>query len=206
MQAGNVQRQHAVEVVLEVEANLQRAFDGHLFDVGEHRSIAEAALGGHQLEGVAHVFGGDGLAVLETRLGVEEKTNPQTVGVHLHLFRDQAIHRVRLIQRAIGQWRVHPAVDLAHIDALIDVGIEVIELADFFRRPGQRTTLGGVRVDVIEVLEAGRVFRCLAIDGQGVGRRRQHCLPATAQRNTQKQAPQKTVKTRHGGAFLVRTE
>jgi hypothetical protein len=59
-------------------------------DVGELLAIAEAALGHQQVEGVAHVFGGDRRAVGETGLGVEVKRTQRPSGIAFHLLRDQA--------------------------------------------------------------------------------------------------------------------
>jgi hypothetical protein len=71
-----VQRQRAVEVVLEGEAHLTRAFDQYVLHVGVLLAITQAALGHQQIEGVAHVFGGDWLAVGEACLGVQRKAHP----------------------------------------------------------------------------------------------------------------------------------
>jgi hypothetical protein len=89
--------------LLEVEAHLARAFDLDVLDVGEHRAKAQAALGHQQVEGVAHVFGGDRRAVGETCLGVEVEAQRQAVVGAFHLLGHQAVDGVGLIQGALGQ-------------------------------------------------------------------------------------------------------
>jgi hypothetical protein len=68
---------------------------------------------------------------------------------------DQAIDGVGLIEGALGQRRVQPAVDLADANAFVDIGQDVVELADLDGRTAQAAALGGAGVGVVEMLEAG---------------------------------------------------
>ncbi|MNI56306.1 hypothetical protein D3C73_1113010 [compost metagenome] len=165
-QGRDVQRQGAVFVVLEVEAHGQWRFDYHAFYVGELRAISQAALGHQQVEGVAHVLGGDRLAIGKLRLGVKEEAQGQAIVGALHLLRHQAVHRVRLVQRALRQGRVEQAIDLAHADALVYVRQDMVEMPDLDRRTAHRPALGRLRIGVGKMTEAGRVLGGLAVDGQ----------------------------------------
>ncbi|MNP14299.1 hypothetical protein D3C76_1066150 [compost metagenome] len=165
-QGRDVQRQGAVFVVLEVEAHGQWRFDYHAFYVGELRAISQAALGHQQVEGVAHVLGGDRLAIGKPRLGVKEEAQGQAIVGALHLLRHQAVHRVRLVQRALRQGRVEQAIDLAHADALVYVRQDMVEMPDLDRRTAHRPALGRLRIGVGKMTEAGRVLGGLAVDGQ----------------------------------------
>ncbi len=73
-QGGDIQGQGAVFIAGKVKTHLALAFDFDVLDVGEQGAKAQAALGHQQVEAVAHIFGGDRLAVGKTRLGVEVET------------------------------------------------------------------------------------------------------------------------------------
>ncbi|MND67427.1 hypothetical protein D3C80_588420 [compost metagenome] len=78
-QGCDIQGQGAIFVVLEIKADGQWRFHFDAFDVGELGSVAQAALGHQQVEGVAHVLGGNRFAIGKTRLGVEVKAQGQAV-------------------------------------------------------------------------------------------------------------------------------
>ena len=165
--ARQIQRQAAVVIGLEVEADLQRAFHADLSDVAVELPIAQAGLGHQGLEGEPDIFGADRLAIVEARLGVDEEAHPAVVRVALHLLGDQSIDAVGFVQRAIGQRLVDPGIDLRHPGGLVHVGQQVGEAVGFLGRAAQRTALGRVRIDVVEMFEIGRVFGRFAIYGHG---------------------------------------
>ncbi len=167
-QGRDIQRQGAVFVAFEVEAHGQRCLDFDAFDVGKLGAITQAALGHQQVVGVANVLGGDRFAIGKTRLRVDEKAQRQTVFRAFHFFRHQTVHRVRLIQRALGQWRIQQTVDLRHADAFVYIRQQMIEVADFDCRAPHRPTLRRLRIGVVEMAEAGGVFGRFAVNGQCV--------------------------------------
>lgn len=126
-QGGDVQGQRAAFVVLEVEAHGALVLDHDVLDRRELGAIAQAALGHQQLEAVAHILGGDGLAIGEAGLGVQVEAQGQAIVGTLHLLRHQAINGIGLVQRALGQRRIQHPVDLADADAFVDVGQDVVE-------------------------------------------------------------------------------
>lgn len=168
-QAGEVQWQGAAVVGLEVEAHAVRAFHNDGGNIGELGAVLEAALAHQQLEGKAYVLGAHRLAIGEGGARVDLETQPGIVRAALHAPGDQAVDGVGLIERAHGQWRIQQAIDLADADAFVDVRQDMVELADLDGRTAQDATFGGVWVDVVEMLEAGVVAGCFAVDGEGVG-------------------------------------
>ncbi|VVN73228.1 hypothetical protein PS685_05157 [Pseudomonas fluorescens] len=170
-QGRNVQGQGTVLVVLEVETHGAWRLHFDALDVGELRAITQAALGHQQVEGVAHVFGGDRLAIGKPGLGVEVETQGQAVIGALHRLRHQAVDGVRLVQRALGQGRIDQAVDLRHADALVDVRQDMVEMADFNRRTTHGAALGGLQVGVGKMTEVGGILGRFAIHGQRMLRR-----------------------------------
>jgi len=173
-QGGDIQRQGAVFIAGKIEAHLAFAFDFDVFDVGEQRAKAQAALGHQQIEAVAHVFGGDRCAIGKTGLGVEVEAQRQAVVRAFHLLGDQAVDRVRLVQGAQGQGRVEPAVDLGHADAFVDIGQHMVEAPDLDGRTPQAAALGRVGVGIVEMAEADAIFGRFAIHGQVGLRGRDH--------------------------------
>jgi len=165
-QGRDVQRQGAVLVVLEVKAYGQWRFDFHALDVGELCAIPQAALGHQQVEGVAHILGGDRLAIGKSRLGVEVEAQGQAIVGALHLLRHQAVYGVRFVQRALRQGGVEQAIDLRHADALVYIRQDVVEMPDLDRRAPHRPAFGCLRVGVGKMTEAGRVLGRLAVYGQ----------------------------------------
>ena len=204
MQTGQIQRQGAVLVVLEVETNLQRAFDDPVLDLAVEHAIAQAAFGHQRVVGKGHVLGGDRRVVSETGLGVQVETHPQAVGVALDLLRDKPVNRIGLVQRAEGQGGIHPLIDLGDTGALVDIGRQVGELTDFHRCSTERTALGRVRVYKIEVLEVGRVFGRFAIHRQGMAGRGVDAQAHAGQHGHQQRTEQGQEKCRHHWASLYR--
>ncbi len=173
-QGGDIQRQGAVFIAGKVKPDLALAFDFDVFDVGEQGTKAQAALGHQQIEAVAHVLGGNRLAVGKTCLGVEVEAQRQTVVGALHLFSHQAVDRVGLIQGALGQGGIQPAVDLGNADAFVDIGQHMVKAPDFDRRAAQAATLGRVRVGIVEMAETGGVLGRFAVYGEVGLRGRDH--------------------------------
>ena len=173
-QGGDIQGQGAVFVAGEVKAHLTFAFDFDVFDVGKQRAIAQAALGHQHVKAVAHVLRGNGRAIGKTRLGVQVEAQRQAVACAFHLLRHQAIDSVRLIQRAQRQGRVHPAVDLGHADAFVDIGQHMVKAPHLQRRTPQAAALGGVGVGVVEMAETFGVLGRLAVYRQVGLRGRDH--------------------------------
>ncbi|MNP12154.1 hypothetical protein D3C76_1043740 [compost metagenome] len=167
-QGRQVQGQRAVLVAFEVEDDLPRVLYRDLINIGELSAVPEIARTHEQLEGVAHILGADRLAIGKACSRVKIEAQPVPVGIAFKLLRHQPIHRVGLVLRAHGQRRVQPAIDLGNADALVDIGNEVVELADLDGRAAQRSAFRRVGIGVSEVLEAGRVTRRFTVDGQGV--------------------------------------
>ncbi|MNN27877.1 hypothetical protein D3C81_1414270 [compost metagenome] len=167
-QSGQVQWQGAVEVVLEVKANLPGGLDLDSFDIGKLGAVLKVALAHQQLEGVAHIFGTNGVAIGKTCAGVEVKTQPTSLRIAFKLASDKSINGVGLVLGTYGQRGIQPAIDLRHTDALVDIGQYMVELADLEGRAAQAAAFGGVGVGVFEVLERSGVARGFAIDGEGV--------------------------------------
>ncbi|MCY1411487.1 hypothetical protein D9M71_268750 [compost metagenome] len=102
---------------------------------------------------------------MEARFGAQVEAHPAVVRGFLDQPGDQAVLGERLVQALLGQGVVDDA-DIVRRHAFADEGVEAVEAAE----PGltECPALGRVRVDVVEVLEVGRVFRRLVVQGHGV--------------------------------------
>ncbi|MNY21485.1 hypothetical protein D3C86_1550360 [compost metagenome] len=96
-QRRQVQGQGAIFVAFEIKANLPRRFHLNVVHVGELGAELQAALGHQQLEGVAHILGGDGRAIGKAGTGVEVEAQPQAIVGAFHFLCHQAIDGVGLV-------------------------------------------------------------------------------------------------------------
>ena len=89
------------------------------------------------------------------------RTPTEVVGDH-HALGEIAVERTDLVVRRsekaiVEKWlRREGMLDPGHDDALVQVGREGVPVGA--RRQHKRAALGRVRVDIVEVLEIGRVF------------------------------------------------
>ena len=164
-QGRDVQRQSAVIAADEVKAHLQWRLDHHPGDVGKLNAVLQFAVGGQLLEGVAHIVGGDGRAVVKPGLRVEGEADPAVVRRQLHALRDIGIHRVGFIFRALGQRRIKPAIEFVHALPLVHIRQQMIKGRCL---PGQAEApaFGGIGLHIVKVLKIGRVFRRFAVNRQ----------------------------------------
>ena len=135
----------------------------HLGVVATEERLALALQG---LEGPDHVVDGDGCAVVKPRLGAQGEGYPRPVGRNLDALGQQPILRERLVQRADHEG-LEDAAQPDRRHSLHDEGVERVEGPD----GGELdvSTLGGLGVGVLEVLEARGVLE-VAVHRDGVGR------------------------------------
>src|SRR6516164_2662055 len=109
------------------------------------------------------VVGGERATIVELDPGPQQKTIREPVGRYLHRACSEAVQRVGLILRARHQAREGELHTLRTI-ALKDEAVERIEgervLIEGPSCPdvGEHAALRGVWIDVIEMLEVGRIF------------------------------------------------
>src|SRR5262244_2051745 len=109
------------------------------------------------------VVGGERATIVELDPGPQQETISEPVGRYLHRARSEAVQRVGLILRARHQAREGELHTLRTI-ALKDEAVERIEgervLIEGPSCPdvGEHAALRGVWIDVIEMLEFGRIF------------------------------------------------
>src|SRR6516165_10093825 len=109
------------------------------------------------------VVGSERATIVELDPGPQQKTISEPVGRYLHRARSEAVQRVGLVLSARHQAREGELHTLRTI-ALKDEAVERIEgervLIEGPSCPdvGEHTTLRGVWIDVIEMLEVGRIF------------------------------------------------
>ncbi|MCY1394794.1 hypothetical protein D9M71_97200 [compost metagenome] len=165
------QWQFTVTGVLEVEAHAQLVLDHHLVDVrvvvAEHR----VAMTHQRLEGEHHVVGGDRRAVVEACLRAQVEAHELVLRVLLDLFRQQAVLGERLVEGVEGQGVVDQAELRCRI-ALGNVRVEAVVAAEIGKAQG--AALRCFRIDIVEVLEVGRILRRFVVQGNGVLRSGQH--------------------------------
>ncbi len=162
------QRQFTVVRVLELEQHLERVFGDDFGDVvviaAEHR----CAVLGQGLEAEDHVFGAYRMAVVEPGFGTQVETHPGIVRGFLDFFGEQAVFGEGFVEALLGQGVVDQA-DVISRHAFADERVEAVEAAK--ATLAEYPALGRVRVHIVEVLEIGRIFRWLVVQGQGVLRR-----------------------------------
>jgi hypothetical protein len=176
-------RQVAGQLALEREADRVRLGCLGLDHVAERHREARVPLLGvlQRLERENHVGGGDRRAVGELGLGAQPEGNAAPVGSELGRARDEPVDGVRLVERARHE-AVEQVLDSLRGVALEDVTVEAVERdAAGGADHGQAATLRRVRVDVLEMREAGRVLEvaeggeAMALLGLDAGeRRRRH--------------------------------
>ena len=102
--------------------------------------------------------------VVETRLGSHREAIGELVGRNPHRFCGKAVHRVGLVVRARHQ-RIKTQLHALGALTLEDEGVERIEgLERLIVGPGRRDrgkqpSLRRVRIDVVEMVEVGRIFQ-----------------------------------------------
>ncbi|MNE44691.1 hypothetical protein D3C80_1389290 [compost metagenome] len=106
-----------------------------------------------------------GVAVVETRLGTQVETDPAVVGGFFDLAGHQPVFGEGFVQ-ALAHEGVVDQADIIGGHTLVDERVEAVEATEAGLAEG--AALGGVRVDVVEVLEVVRVFRRFVIQGHGV--------------------------------------
>jgi hypothetical protein len=124
------------------------------------------------------VLGGDRRPIVKSRLGPQGERHRRAVGRHLDARRDEAVQGVGLIERAYHQ-RIENQLDAFDRDALEDERVQAIEGIDSVQP--ERAALRGVGVDVVEVLEVGRILEIVE-DRDAVAR-----LPVVRGRSRHKQ-------------------
>ncbi|MNR23141.1 hypothetical protein D3C85_1401440 [compost metagenome] len=100
---------------------------------------------------------------METRFGPQIEAYPVVVRGLFDLAGDQAIFGEGFVQALPGQGVVDQ-VDIVGRHAFADERVEAVETAE--AGLAENPALGRVRVDVIEVLEIGRVLRRFVVQGQ----------------------------------------
>ena len=162
------QRQLAVLALVEDEADLAVPDLLGLRDLLVIAAIERMPLRLQRLEGPDDVVGGDGGAVVEFRLRPERVRDPRPVGGRLDGLGDLAVLGERLVERLDGE-RVEDLADRRRRVALQDERIQVVERPD--RGQLDLPALRRVRVDVLEVLEAGPVLEVAVHRERVAGRR-----------------------------------
>ena len=104
-------------------------------------------------------------AVVEARLGAQQEAVGQLVVRDAHAPRDEAVERIRLVAgcRAIRLSKVSAhaggAVALQHVDVEGVEGVEVLVADGLLDLDREGAALRRLRIDVVEMLEVGRVFQ-----------------------------------------------
>ena len=154
-QRGEPRRQVAVDARLEDKPDLSRAQRLGLRHVAIDDAETRVPFFHKRLEGKHHVGGGDRRAIVKLRARIEVEDDPAPVLRQLGGFRDQPIDRVGLVHRPRHQGIEHEARQL-FLAAFEDEGIDGLVGSD--RLELELAALGRVRIDVVELREAGRVF------------------------------------------------
>src|SRR5262249_54764232 len=109
------------------------------------------------------VAGGERAAIVKRDAGLHQETISETVGRYLHRARSEAVPRVGLILGARHQARegeVHTLRTIALKDETVErvEGEKVLIEGPSCPDVGEHAALRGVWIDVIEMLEVGRIF------------------------------------------------
>src|SRR5262249_3855995 len=109
------------------------------------------------------VVGGERATIVELDAGPQQKTISEPVGRYLHRARSEAVQRVGLVLGARHQARegeLHPLRTIALKDEAVEriEGEKVLIEGPGCPDVGEHATLRGVWIDVIEMLEVGRIF------------------------------------------------
>lgn len=140
----------------------------HARIIGAKKGMPLAA---QRLEGKHHVIGGDRRTVVEAGFGAKREDDPGAVGRRRDPLGDEPVSGGCLVL-GVGEQRLEGETEARRRNAFENVGVEVVEGAD--RRKPHVAALRGMRIDVIEMGKAGRVFE-LAVNGKAVGRNRFDC-------------------------------
>ncbi|MNZ44283.1 hypothetical protein D3C78_619130 [compost metagenome] len=109
-------------------------------------------------------------------LRAQVEAHPAVVRCLFNLAGHQAVLGEGFVQ-ALGHQGVVDQADVIGRDALVDERVEAVEATK--TGLAESAAFGGVRVDIVEVLEVGRVLRCFVVQGQGMLRGSQ-CLETEA--------------------------
>ena len=105
------------------------------------------------------------MAIAEFRFGAQVKTHPAVIRGFFDFLGNQAVGRERLVEGLPGQG-IEGQINIVGRYAFVDKGVEAVEAAQCGL--AKRAALGRVRIDVFHMLEIGRVFRRLVVEGQGM--------------------------------------
>ena len=148
--------------VEQMECQCLFVVDFHRVDHPERRLEIEARVLANVVECELHIRRRNGHAVVPVRLAPEPDAYPtEVVGDHDSLG-EVAVERANLVVRRNKQPIVekrlgsHGMLDPGDRDALVQVGRKGVPVGA--GRQHERAALGRVRVDVVEVLEIGRVL------------------------------------------------
>ncbi len=148
------QGQLPVVGVTKVKANPLRILHRHLADVGVVAAVERVTLGGQQLKGKADILGGDRFAILEAGFLAQVEDDVTAVLRGFDGLGNQSVGGKWLIVGGHGQGVVQIGADAGGGDTADYKRIEgVIAIGD--HRQAQHPTFWRVRVDVVEVAEAG---------------------------------------------------
>jgi hypothetical protein len=154
------QRQFAIAAVFggmsEIEAHSQGIEDLGFGDLGIIGAIIGPAVVAQQLPGEDNVIRGDLGAVGKTRRGIERERHVAARIVGLHRARQQAVKRERLVIVARQQALDDIASDRLYRQTQDNERVETVECAE--HAFGDGPALRRIRIDVVELLEVGRVL------------------------------------------------
>ncbi len=162
-QLADDERQLAVVARREGELDLVRVERLRLHHALVVDAVARMALALQRVEGPHDVVRRERTAVVEARLGPQVEDHPSAIHRHLDLLREQTVFGEGLVL-ALHRQRIEEPADAGCRDALEDEAVEAVEGAE--RALMHLAALGRVGVGVVEMGEAGRVFR-VAMHGDG---------------------------------------
>ena len=151
--------------MLEGEFHLQWVFRDGLVDIAVITLVQRRATFHQGIEAEYDIFGANRMAIAELRFRAQVKPHPAVIRGFLDFPGNQAVGRKRLVEGLPGQG-IEGQINVVGWHAFIDKRVEAVKAAQ--RRLAKGTALGGLRVDVVDMLEVGRIFRRLVIEGQGM--------------------------------------
>ncbi|WP_175015988.1 hypothetical protein [Burkholderia lata] len=167
--AAGDQRQFAVRAA-ELEAHGSGIDDHGLLELREIRAeLRRGLLALQRVERELDVVGGDAIAVREARARIQVERDRTAIRRDVDVVGKQSVRGRRLV-RAAGREALEQHVDARRGVAAHRERVELVERRQPVRvREHERAALRRVGVDVVEMLEARRIFR-LAVLRNGVGR------------------------------------
>ena len=158
-QAAHGERQLAVGAL---EAVAHGAFVHHVdaVHVDQHGLVRGRGVRADQgVVAVLHVRGQHSVAIVKARFPAQAEGGRQAIGRHRHVLGQQAVAGALLVQRAGEQGVEHQLAQISRRAAADGEGVVLVEggqaqVAD----QAQLAALGRIRVDVVEVVEPGRVL------------------------------------------------